>query len=145
MQQEADEAADAPDAAPQPQAASAQPAEAASRHDCAEPAAAARQRSDARRSSMRNLVALQGEPRRRARGATPPAMAGGMDAPSRSGYHDQGRDRFETIETNPLHVTAEDPVSTFSIDVDTVVLCVHARRHSTTACCRRTMPCAWRS
>jgi Ca-activated chloride channel family protein len=35
------------------------------------------------------------------------------------GYHDQGRDRFETIETNPLKVTAEEPVSTFSIDVDT--------------------------
>jgi len=36
-----------------------------------------------------------------------------------AGYHDQGRDRFETIETNPLKVTAEEPVSTFSIDVDT--------------------------
>lgn len=35
------------------------------------------------------------------------------------GYHDQGRDQFETIETNPLKVTAEEPVSTFSIDVDT--------------------------
>ena len=34
-------------------------------------------------------------------------------------YHDQGRDRFQTIETNPLKVTAEEPVSTFSIDVDT--------------------------
>ena len=34
-------------------------------------------------------------------------------------YHDQGRDQFETIETNPLKVTAEEPVSTFSIDVDT--------------------------
>jgi Ca-activated chloride channel family protein len=39
--------------------------------------------------------------------------------PSPYAYHDQGRDRFGTIETNPLHVTAEDPVSTFSIDVDT--------------------------
>lgn len=36
-----------------------------------------------------------------------------------AGYHDQGRDRFETIETNPLKVTAEEPISTFSIDVDT--------------------------
>jgi Ca-activated chloride channel family protein len=34
-------------------------------------------------------------------------------------YHDQGRDNFATIETNPLKVTAEEPVSTFSIDVDT--------------------------
>lgn len=36
-----------------------------------------------------------------------------------AGYHDQGRDKFQTIETNPLKVTAEEPVSTFSIDVDT--------------------------
>jgi Ca-activated chloride channel family protein len=35
------------------------------------------------------------------------------------GYHDQGRDQFEEIDTNPVHVVAEDPVSTFSIDVDT--------------------------
>ena len=34
-------------------------------------------------------------------------------------YRDQGRDRFETIETNPLKATAQEPVSTFSIDVDT--------------------------
>ncbi len=36
-----------------------------------------------------------------------------------SGYHDEGRDRFQTIKTNPVKVTAEEPVSTFSIDVDT--------------------------
>jgi Ca-activated chloride channel family protein len=35
------------------------------------------------------------------------------------GYRDEGRDQFETIETNPVKVTAEEPVSTFSIDVDT--------------------------
>lgn len=35
------------------------------------------------------------------------------------GYRDEGRDRFQTIETNPVKVTAEEPVSTFSIDVDT--------------------------
>jgi Ca-activated chloride channel family protein len=34
-------------------------------------------------------------------------------------YSEQGRDRFETIETNPLKLTAEEPVSTFSVDVDT--------------------------
>ena len=39
-----------------------------------------------------------------------------MPAPT---YGDQGRDNFETLETNPLKVTAEEPVSTFSIDVDT--------------------------
>lgn len=34
-------------------------------------------------------------------------------------YHDQGRDKFTEIETNPVKITAEEPVSTFSIDVDT--------------------------
>jgi Ca-activated chloride channel family protein len=31
----------------------------------------------------------------------------------------QGRDRFEAFKSNPIHSAAEDPVSTFSIDVDT--------------------------
>ncbi len=61
--------------------------------------------------------------------ATPPqaaqglmGMGGGVVAPEPAPppfYQEQGRDRFDTIETNPLHVTAEEPVSTFSIDVDT--------------------------
>jgi Ca-activated chloride channel homolog len=34
-------------------------------------------------------------------------------------YKDEGRDQFEEIEPNPLKVTSADPVSTFSIDVDT--------------------------
>jgi Ca-activated chloride channel family protein len=34
-------------------------------------------------------------------------------------YQDQGRDKFATITTNPVKLVAEDPVSTFSIDVDT--------------------------
>ena len=32
---------------------------------------------------------------------------------------EENRDRFETFKTNPVHATAQDPVSTFSIDVDT--------------------------
>ncbi|MDX8439810.1 vWA domain-containing protein [Mesorhizobium australafricanum] len=31
----------------------------------------------------------------------------------------ENRDRIETFKTNPVHETAQDPVSTFSIDVDT--------------------------
>lgn len=31
----------------------------------------------------------------------------------------ENRDRLEGFETNPIHAVAEDPVSTFSIDVDT--------------------------
>jgi len=34
-------------------------------------------------------------------------------------YEDQGRDRFTNIVTNPVKVVTEEPVSTFSIDVDT--------------------------
>lgn len=32
---------------------------------------------------------------------------------------EENRDRIETFKTNPVHETAQDPVSTFSIDVDT--------------------------
>ena len=41
------------------------------------------------------------------------------DAPAKAQYEDQGRDRFADIEANPVNVVAEQPVSTFSIDVDT--------------------------
>ncbi len=35
------------------------------------------------------------------------------------GYRDHGRDRFEEIDPNRVKVTSEEPVSTFSVDVDT--------------------------
>lgn len=34
-------------------------------------------------------------------------------------YHDEGRDKFEDLKPNPVKVVTEEPVSTFSIDVDT--------------------------
>ncbi|WP_346432298.1 VWA domain-containing protein [Breoghania sp. L-A4] len=34
-------------------------------------------------------------------------------------YQDQGRDRFSEITANPVRQVADDPVSTFSVDVDT--------------------------
>ncbi len=34
-------------------------------------------------------------------------------------YQEKGRDRFEEIETNPVKRVVDEPVSTFSIDVDT--------------------------
>ncbi|WP_282606730.1 VWA domain-containing protein [Pelagibius sp. Alg239-R121] len=34
-------------------------------------------------------------------------------------YQEQGRDNFENIAPNPLQLVTEDPVSTFSVDVDT--------------------------
>ena len=33
-------------------------------------------------------------------------------------YQDRGRDQFQSVEQNPVHVVGEDPVSTFSVDVD---------------------------
>ena len=41
-----------------------------------------------------------------------------LEAPA-LGYRDQGRDRFAPFDSNPVKVAAEEPVSTFSIDVDT--------------------------
>jgi Ca-activated chloride channel family protein len=41
------------------------------------------------------------------------------DHPAPSSYQDQGRDQFESVATNPVKLTGEHPVSTFSIDVDT--------------------------
>lgn len=34
-------------------------------------------------------------------------------------YQDQGRDKFSDIKTNPVKIARDEPVSTFSIDVDT--------------------------
>jgi Ca-activated chloride channel homolog len=34
-------------------------------------------------------------------------------------YRDEGRDKFEHVKANPVKVAKEEPVSTFSIDVDT--------------------------
>jgi len=44
----------------------------------------------------------------------------GMDYMPSSGYYqDVGRDKFAEIKTNSIKLVAEEPVSTFSIDVDT--------------------------
>ena len=42
----------------------------------------------------------------------------GVESPA-DHYREQGRDRFEDFDANPVKVVAEEPVSTFSIDVDT--------------------------
>lgn len=34
-------------------------------------------------------------------------------------YHDEGRDKFQDIKENPTKLVTEEPVSTFSVDVDT--------------------------
>ena len=45
-------------------------------------------------------------------------VVGGFEQPQQQ-YRDQGRDKFTDIVSNPVKVAAEEPVSTFSIDVDT--------------------------
>jgi len=42
------------------------------------------------------------------------------DTQSELFYEDQGRDKFSDISSNPIKLVNEQPVSTFSIDVDTV-------------------------
>ena len=44
------------------------------------------------------------------------AVSGDVTVPQ---YQDQGRDKFTDIKANPVKVVKEDPVSTFSVDVDT--------------------------
>jgi len=54
--------------------------------------------------------------------AAPPAIAGRMiarEALPRPPYQDQGRDRFDAPPENPFKLVREEPVSTFSLDVDT--------------------------
>ena len=47
------------------------------------------------------------------------ALKSGAPEPSPGGYGEQGRDRFTEFDANPVKVVSEEPVSTFSIDVDT--------------------------
>jgi len=54
--------------------------------------------------------------------APPPPPAPGIMArimPWTPPYHDVGRDKFSQISENPFKVAQDEPVSTFSIDVDT--------------------------
>ncbi len=50
-------------------------------------------------------------------------IAGGRpafpDRPLPGNYEEQGRDQFKTVTPNPVKLTGKNPVSTFSIDVDT--------------------------
>ena len=45
--------------------------------------------------------------------------AKGYDDSVQQGYKDVGRDKFEDFKENPIKLVIEEPVSTFSIDVDT--------------------------
>jgi Ca-activated chloride channel family protein len=49
----------------------------------------------------------------------PPSPPAVMNEPQVNQYQDQGRDKFKDTPTNPLKIAKDEPVSTFSIDVDT--------------------------
>ena len=49
----------------------------------------------------------------------PPPAPGMYPQPWTPPYHDQGRDKFTNVAENAFKVAREEPVSTFSIDVDT--------------------------
>jgi len=51
--------------------------------------------------------------------APPPPPAPGMYPQWSPSYHDVGRDKFTVASENPFKIVREEPVSTFSIDVDT--------------------------
>lgn len=63
-----------------------------------------------------------------AKRSAPIAVAGSMVMPVApapmsdalaAGYRDEGREQYAHLADNPIHAVASDPVSTFSIDVDT--------------------------
>lgn len=90
-------------------------------------AEAAKQRSNIDVMALTSNFINQGpskgtQPGRSARIAAPAPgsrIAQPADTPPPSQYEDQGRDKFEKTAPNPVKVVAEDPVSTFSVDVDT--------------------------
>jgi Ca-activated chloride channel family protein len=51
--------------------------------------------------------------------APPPPPAPGTYPQWSPPYHDVGRDKFTHVDENPFKIAREEPVSTFSIDVDT--------------------------
>lgn len=83
----------------------------------AEPAA--QQDIAVRRQASSERFAAAGAPAQDALAAFPAAPFAVASAPAASWQPPDNRERYAGIEANPVHVTAENPVSTFSIDVDT--------------------------
>jgi Ca-activated chloride channel family protein len=55
----------------------------------------------------------------KAKSIRPESLLQTPDIIAPQGYQEQGRDKFEVVEVNAIKLVAEEPVSTFSIDVDT--------------------------
>lgn len=73
--------------------------------------------ADMQRLRVREMVTAESG-QAPAKGLIRAAPSADAEAPQ-TGYQEQGRDRFEEVEDNPVKLTREEPVSTFSIDVDT--------------------------
>ncbi|MFV2092968.1 MAG: von Willebrand factor type A domain-containing protein, partial [Hyphomicrobiales bacterium] len=65
------------------------------------------------------LLRAPTKPKIAAKRVKPQSLSTTPREPSGAAYRDQGRDKFAQITDNPVKVVAENPVSTFSIDVDT--------------------------
>ena len=95
------------------------------RHGKARPNAAAAggdRRKSGGRARAESIVVTQAAPPAAFSGSEERASyaASGADsAASPAHFREQGRDQFAEFDSNPVKVAAEEPVSTFSIDVDT--------------------------
>ena len=74
--------------------------------------------------ALEEVVVTSARRKDRSTGAMAPApaftaKAQALENRPAMGYRDQGRDRFSAFDANPVKVVTEEPVSTFSIDVDT--------------------------
>ena len=72
-----------------------------------------------RRQASSERVAAAGAPAQNALAASPAAPFAVASAPAWSSQTPDNRERYAEIDDNPVHATAQQPVSTFSIDVDT--------------------------
>jgi Ca-activated chloride channel family protein len=89
----------------------------------AEPNMALRKQATSRVGQLQTASKAEGGFRQHAESrdlrAAAPAAGPAVDQLAPHYYQDQGRDRFTDITPNPVKLVGEEPVSTFSIDVDT--------------------------
>lgn len=109
--------------APSSNYASVAPVLSESKREAAKPSGAADYESEAAADMAVASVAPQAKMMMAQRAAAPPyassVIAPASDMYDPGYYKDTGRDQFKDFTENPVKVTAEEPVSTFSIDVDT--------------------------
>jgi Ca-activated chloride channel family protein len=67
-------------------------------------------------TGIRPALSTAHEVKREALGVVDAIVSEDIGAPP---YHDDGRDKFEHFDLNPVRQVAQEPVSTFSVDVDT--------------------------